>query len=160
MVKHAGGLLMYRQPEGERIEVFLAHPGGPYFRNKDTGVWSIPKGELEGDEHQLSAAIREFEEEIGFKPEPDHTYWYLGEARQKGGKINHIWAFQANPSLEGLPESNTFPMEWPPRSGQQQHFPEVDAVGFFGIPTARHKIRDRQEVFLDRLLAELGLSAG
>jgi predicted NUDIX family NTP pyrophosphohydrolase len=158
MAKLSGGLLMYRTAANDGIEVFLAHPGGPYFHNKDKGVWSIPKGELEGDENHLSAAIREFEEEIGFRPDPGLNYHYLGEAKQKGGKINHIWAFESNPSLDGLPQSNTFPMEWPPKSGKTQYFPEVDHIGFFDIPTAKEKIRDRQAVFLDRLLLELGYS--
>ena len=156
MAKRSGGLLMYRTSIDGAIEVFLAHPGGPYFHNKDKGVWSFPKGELEGEEDQLTAAIREFEEEIGFRPKPDVDYYYLGEAKQKGGKINFIWAFESNPSLEGFPQSNTFPMEWPPKSGTTQYFPEVDYIGFFDIPTAREKIRDRQEVFIDRLLDKIG----
>lgn len=150
---------MYKLTADNAIAVFLAHPGGPYFRNKDYGVWSIPKGEVEGNEDQLNAAIREFEEEIGFRPQPEGDFIYLGEAAQKGGKLNHIWAFESEPSLEGLPNSNTFPMEWPPKSGQTQFFPEVDAVSFFDIQTARKKIRDRQEIFLDRLLGELGIQS-
>jgi predicted NUDIX family NTP pyrophosphohydrolase len=155
MASLAGGLLMYTRLSTGGIAVLLAHPGGPYFRNRDEGVWTIPKGELESGEDKLTAAIREFEEEIGFRPEPEKAYFYLGESKQKGGKVNHIWALHANPDLTGLPQSNTFPMEWPPRSGQKQHFPEVDDIGFFDIQTARQKIRDRQEVFIDRLMEQL-----
>ena len=160
MANLAGGLLVYKQLGPGRVAVLLGHPGGPYFRNRDEGVWTIPKGELESGEDKLTAAIREFEEEIGFRPDPGDAYFYLGEARQKGGKVNHIWALNTNPDLTGLPQSNTFPMEWPPRSGQKQHFPEVDDIGFFEIQTARQKIRDRQEVFIDRLLEQLGIAGG
>lgn len=152
MAKVAGGLLMYKFEE-ETLKVFLAHPGGPYFNNKDIGVWSIPKGEIEGEEHKLSAAIREFEEEIGFKP--DGNFFYLGNAQQKGGKWNHIWAFEGDWVDNSLPVSNTFPMEWPPKSGKTQYFPEVDKVNFFDIPTAREKIRDRQSIFINWLLEKL-----
>ena len=156
MAKLSGGLLMYKFEHGQ-LKVFLAHPGGPYFKNKDAGVWSIPKGELEGEEDKLSAAIREFEEEIGFRP--DGQFFYLGSAKQKGGKLNHIWAFEGTWGNRQLPESNTFPMEWPPKSGKTQYFPEVDKVDFFDIPTARQKIRDRQEIFLDWLMEKLGIQA-
>lgn len=155
MAKLSGGLLLFRFNKAGHTEVLLAHPGGPYFRNKDEGVWSIPKGELEGEEDQLAAAIREFEEEIGFYPQSSGQYLYLGEAKQKGGKVNHVWALRSNPSLQGFPRSNTFPMEWPPKSGKTEYFPEVDKVAFFDIPTAHRKIRDRQAVFLDRLMDAL-----
>lgn len=148
MPKESCGLLMYKFEDGA-LRVFLAHPGGPFFKNKDEGVWTIPKGEIEGNEEKLEAAIREFEEEIGFKPEG--RFVYLGSAKQKGGKLNHIWAFEGDWVNQSLPESNTFPMEWPPKSGQIQYFPEVGQVAFFDIETARQKIRDRQEVFLDLL---------
>ncbi len=155
MTKIAGGLLMYKFVEGSP-RVFLAHPGGPYFRNKDEGVWSIPKGEIEGEEDQLMAAIREFEEEIGFRPEGN--FFYLGSAQQKGGKWNYIWAFEGDwEKGKSLPQSNKFPMEWPPGSGQTQYFPEVDKVEFFTIPFARKKIRDRQAIFLDKLIEKLGI---
>jgi len=155
MAKVAGGLLMYRWVD-QQLQVFLAHPGGPYFRDKDNGVWSIPKGEIEGEEDKLTAAVREFEEEIGFKPEGH--FFYLGHAQQKGGKWNHIWAFEGDLPNQDIPQSNTFPMEWPPNSGKTQYFPEVDQVSFFDIPTAHLKLRDRQEVFLDWLEAELGMA--
>lgn len=152
MAKEAGGLLMYKF-ENELLQVFLGHPGGPYFKNKDEGVWSIPKGEIEGAEDKLSAAIREFEEEIGFKPEGN--FFYLGHAKQKGGKINHIWAFEGDREPGSLPSSNTFEMEWPPKSGKKQEFPEIDQAAFFDITTARIKIRERQAIFLDWLLEQL-----
>lgn len=152
MAQVAGGLLMYKWEQGT-LKVFLGHPGGPYFRNKDIGVWTIPKGEIEGAEDKLSAAIREFEEEIGFRPEGD--FFYLGTAQQKGGKWNHIWAFEGDIPHQSIPVSNTFPMEWPPKSGKTEYFPEVDQVDFFAIPTAREKIRDRQAVFLDWLLEKV-----
>ena len=146
--KISAGLLMYRMHEG-RLEVFLAHPGGPLFKNKDEGHWSIPKGEIESGEDLLAAAIREFEEETGLDPSGEFTG--LGTITQKGGKIVHAWAFAGEWGEARVPQSNTFELEWPPRSGKIQRFPEIDRVGFFSIPDARRKLKEAQHPFLDRL---------
>jgi predicted NUDIX family NTP pyrophosphohydrolase len=150
----SAGLLMYRMREG-KLEVFLAHPGGPLFKNKDEGHWSIPKGEIESGEVLLSAAIREFEEETGLEPRGD--FIELGTIAQKGGKIVHAWAFAGEWEEAQLPRSNTFELEWPPRSGKIQRFPEIDRAGFFSIPQAREKLKEAQHPFLDRLQAALKL---
>jgi predicted NUDIX family NTP pyrophosphohydrolase len=133
------------------LEVLLAHPGGPFFRNKDEGAWTIPKGEAAEGEDLLERAKIEFEEEVGFKPEAGE-FVPLGQVKQKGGKIVHAWAFEG-----ALPEnfkhtSNTFEMEWPPRSGQMAQFPEMDRAEFFLLEKARQKIKAAQTPFLDRLV--------
>ena len=150
--KISAGLLMYRMREGQ-LEVFLAHPGGPLFNNKDEGHWSIPKGEIESDEELLTAAMREFEEETGLEPHGD--FIELGAIRQKGGKIVYAWAFPGDWDEARPLQSNTFELEWPPRSGKIQRFPEIDRVGFFSIPRARQKLKEAQQPFLDRLEAKL-----
>ncbi|MCG5051738.1 MAG: DUF1615 family protein [Myxococcales bacterium] len=143
------GLLMFqRDPEGPRV--LLVHPGGPFFRNKDLGAWSLPKGVPEPGEERLACAVREFQEEVGFVPTP--PLWPLGEVKQKGGKIVHAWAFEAR-----LPEghvlcANTFELEWPPRSGQRRCFPEIDRAELFTPSAAREKINPAQAVFIDRFL--------
>jgi len=151
--KVSAGLLMYRRRAGT-LAVFLAHPGGPFFRHKDEGAWSIPKGELEEGERPLAAAQREFQEEIGFAPAGELIP--LGEVKQKGGKIVHAWAFEADREV-GTIACNTFTLEWPPGSGNLQEFPELDRAEFFDLPTARRKINAAQAAFLDHLLARLGL---
>ena len=145
---------MYRMREGH-LEVFLAHPGGPLFKNKDEGHWSIPKGEIESGEVLLSAAIREFEEETGL--EPRGVFIELGTITQKGGKIVQAWAFPGEWEETRLLQSNTFQLEWPPSSGKIQRFPEIDRAGFFSIPQARKKLKEAQHPFLDRLQAALKL---
>ncbi len=139
---------MYRIREGA-LEVFLAHPGGPYFRRKDDGHWTIPKGEIEPDEDLLAAARREFKEEIGL--EPDGEWIDLGSVRQKGGKIVHAWAFAGDRDESHAVRSNLIELEWPPGSGKFQSFPEVDRAGFFSIVEAREKLKQAQHPFLDRL---------
>lgn len=143
----SAGLLMYRFKNGQ-LQVLLAHPGGPFFTNKDEGVWSIPKGELEPDEDFLEAAQREFREEVGF--DPVGPFIALTPVKQKGGKIVHGWAFEGdcNP-LECV--SNMFTMEWPPKSGRQVEFPESDRVDFFDVDSAKRKIRDRQVPLIEEL---------
>ena len=134
----------------ESLEVLLAHPGGPFWAKKDDGAWTIPKGELGEDEEPLSAAKREFEEEMG---QPiDGDFVSLGELTQAGGKRVTIWAIRANFDPASL-KSNMFSIEWPPKSGQYQSFPEVDRAAWFDIETARRKILKSQAPFLDRLLA-------
>ena len=149
----SAGLLMYRRVQG-RVEVFVAHPGGPFFRHKDHGHWSIPKGELQGDESLLEAARREFEEETGLTPL--RPFLELGAIRQKHGKIVHAWAFEADLPANWSLRSNTFELEWPPGSGRTQAFPELDRAGFFQLAEARVLLKDSQRPFLDRLLTRLG----
>ncbi len=144
---------MFRRNEGQ-IEVLLAHPGGPYSDRKDDGFWTIPKGEPEEEgEDLLSRAIIEFEEEVGV---PAAGSWIsIGSIIQKGGKIVHGWAFEGDLPETFQHRSNTFEMEWPPRSGKLHPFPEIDRVAFFSIPEARLKIKSTQAPFLDRLLEVL-----
>jgi predicted NUDIX family NTP pyrophosphohydrolase len=151
MAKISAGLLMYRFKAGH-LEVLLAHPGGPFWTNKDLGAWTIPKGLVDEDEDQLAAARREFEEEIGAKPEGD--FFPLGEVLQKGGKTVVAWAFEGDLDTTTI-KSNTFKKEWPPRSGQWQSFPEVDRAEFFSIAEAKTKINPAQAAFLSRLDAML-----
>jgi len=147
---------MFRRRGGD-LEVFLAHPGGPFFRNKDLGAWSIPKGEIDPGEDLFRAAIREFEEEIG--EAPAGNFLSLGEVVQKGGKVVHAWAFEGDRE-EGRPiRSNAFTIELPPGSGRLRSFPEVDRAGFFPLAEARRKIHPAQEAFLDRLAELLGRGA-
>jgi predicted NUDIX family NTP pyrophosphohydrolase len=147
MAKISAGLLMYRLRAGH-LEVLLAHPGGPFFANKDLGAWTIPKGLVDEDEDQLAAARREFEEETGAKPEGDFVP--LGEVRQKGGKTVVAWAFEGDLDPAAI-TSNTFKKEWPPRSGRWQTFPEIDRAEFFSIDEARTRINLAQAEFLSRL---------
>jgi predicted NUDIX family NTP pyrophosphohydrolase len=149
----AGILLWRRRRTG--IEVLLGHPGGPFFARKDAGVWSVLKGEPDVGEADLELlARREFEEETGHVP-PEGPTIDLGEIRQSGGKVVRCWAIEGDLD-PGDAVSNTFEMEWPPRSGRTQAFPEIDEVAWFDPPTARTKINAAQAAFLDRLEAALG----
>jgi predicted NUDIX family NTP pyrophosphohydrolase len=152
--KMSAGLLLYRHSD-EGIEVLLGHPGGPFWRNKDLASWSIPKGLITEGETPLAAAKREFAEETGHKTRGKARP--LGEATQPGGKIVHVWAVEGDLDAGSL-KSNMFEMEWPPRSGRRQSFPELDRAGWFGINEARAKILKGQAVFLDRLLETLASS--
>lgn len=158
MPKRSAGLLLYRtQPDGA-VEVLLVHPGGPLWARKDLGAWSIPKGEYEDGDDPLQTALREFEEELGVRPPAEAgPFVALGTVRQRGGKQLTAWAAEGDLDLEaaGAPRSNTFRMEWPPRSGQVREFPEVDRAGWFDLATARAKLNDAQAELLDRLLAAL-----
>jgi len=147
MPRISAGLLMYRIKDGA-IEVLLAHPGGPFFRNKDDGAWSIPKGEPDSDEDLLRTAQREFEEETGLKP--TGPFLPLNPIKQKGGKIVHAWAFEGDCDPMAI-KSNTFVMEWPPKSGRQMEFPEIDRAEFFDLGPARKKIEAGQEGLLEEL---------
>jgi predicted NUDIX family NTP pyrophosphohydrolase len=147
--KRSAGLLVYRRTDGE-LEVLLVHPGGPFWAKKDDGAWSVPKGEYGPDEDPLKVALREFEEEIGAEP-PDHaTAVSIGELRQPSGKVVTAWAVEGDLDVSEV-RSNTFEMEWPPRSGRTQEFPEVDRAGWFGLEEARRKLLRGQIGFLDRL---------
>jgi predicted NUDIX family NTP pyrophosphohydrolase len=140
---------MYRIQEG-RIQVLLAHPGGPFFQKKNEGAWSIPKGEPGADEDLLVTAQREFEEETGVKPAG--PFIPLKPIQQKGGKIVHSWAFEGDCDSNAI-KSNTFTMEWPPRSGRQAEFPEIDRAGWFDLAAASKMIRAEQADLIDELEA-------
>lgn len=143
---------MFRFQE-ERLEVLLVHPGGPFFRNKDDGSWTIPKGEAGPDEDLLTRAKIELEEELGIAAAGE---WLdLGSVRQKGGKTVHGWAFQGDLAADFKLASNSFELEWPPRSGRKQQFPEIDQAKFFPLEMARAKINPAQVPFLDRLCEAL-----
>ena len=150
----SAGLLMFRRRK-DKIEVLLAHPGGPLFVRKDDGAWTIPKGEAAPEEDLLTRAQIEFEEEVGFRPENVQEWIELGWIQQKGGKIVHAWAFEGDLPDQFECKSNLFELEWPPRSGKYQSFPEVDRACFFSEKKARRKLKSRQVPFLDRLRAAL-----
>jgi predicted NUDIX family NTP pyrophosphohydrolase len=133
-----------------RLEVLLVHPGGPYWANRDDGAWSLPKGEYEVDEDPLPVAIREFREELGVGPPSESQPVSLGESRQPSGKRISIWALNGDVDV-GVVRSNTFTMEWPPRSGQTKEFPEVDRAAWFDVDAARRKMLPGQIAFIDRL---------
>jgi predicted NUDIX family NTP pyrophosphohydrolase len=141
---------MYRVKDG-KIEVFLAHPGGPFFTHKDFGHWSIPKGEIEPDEDPQAAAIREFQEEVCIEIDTKSRFVDLGTIRQKGGKIVQAWAVEQDCDDSQPFESNTFTLEWPPRSGKFQTFPEVDRAQFFSMEEAKKRIKETQIPLLERL---------
>jgi predicted NUDIX family NTP pyrophosphohydrolase len=142
---------MYRVRDGV-IQVLLAHPGGPFYQKKDDGAWTIPKGEPDPEEVLLQVAQREFTEETGLQPQP--PFLALKPIKQKGGKVVHAWAFEGDCDPASI-KCNLFTMEWPPRSGQQMQFPEVDRAEFFDLQTARKKIRAGQEALLDELETHL-----
>jgi len=153
--KRSAGILLFRR-SGEETEFLLVHPGGPFWAKKDNGAWSIPKGQIEDDEEPRACAVRELEEELGKAPAPDPKQLLeLGSIRQRAGKVVEAWAAEAEFDPASL-ASNTFAMEWPPRSGKQQEFPEVDRAEWFNLERAREKILPAQAEFLDRLLERLG----
>jgi predicted NUDIX family NTP pyrophosphohydrolase len=155
MPKTSAGLLLYRNSrDGSGIEVLLAHPGGPFWRKKDEGAWTIPKGEFTDDEDPLAAAKREFEEELGAAP-PSGDYIQLQPIKQKNGKIVHAWAVEGDFDPKTL-KSNTFEMEWPPKSGRMQNFPEVDRASWFASDVAKKKILTGQGALIDELLLRFG----
>jgi len=150
MPQLSAGLLMFRRT-GSQPEVFLVHPGGPFWRKKDAGAWSIPKGLVDAGEKPFEAARREFAEETGIRPAAQ--FIDLGEAKQPGGKVVRAWAFEGDCSPRI--SSNTFSMEWPPKSGRFQQFPEVDRGEWFSLEAARKRMNRGQVVFLERLLTAL-----
>jgi predicted NUDIX family NTP pyrophosphohydrolase len=143
----SAGILLYREMR-HRTLVLLVHPGGPFWARKDLGAWSIPKGEIPEGEPAEVTARREFEEELGIPAQGELVA--LGEIRQKGGKVVHAWAMEGDLDASKI-HSNTFQMEWPPRSGKMKEFPEVDRAEFFPLEEARKKINPAQAEFLERL---------
>jgi predicted NUDIX family NTP pyrophosphohydrolase len=151
-MRRSAGIVLYRLADG-RVEVMLGHMGGPFWARKDSGAWTIPKGEYDSNEDALVAACREFDEEIGV-PVPATSFADLGEVRQPGGKV--VRAFAAGGDLDAsTTTSNTFEIEWPPKSGRMQTFPELDRVEWFDVEAARTRIIAAQRQFLDRLLDHL-----
>jgi len=152
MPKRSAGILMYRRPS-EGLALLLVHPGGPFWAKKDLGAWSIPKGEYSEGEDALAVAKREFEEETGARPQGE--FLPLGQLVQKGRKVVTVWALEGDFDPAAL-RSNSFEMEWPPRSGRKASFPEVDRAQWFSPEDARAKILESQSEFIDRLLQVLG----
>ncbi len=152
MAKKSAGLIMYIY-KNSNLKIFLVHPGGPYFEKKDDGSWSIPKGLIEDNEEKLATAIREFEEETGLKPSGD--FITLGEITMKSGKVIYAWAFEGKEDGEFLYKSNLFEMEWPPKSGKREKFPEADKFEFFSIDEAKKKINSSQIPLIDNLVHRL-----
>ena len=148
MPKRSAGIVVFKRKDA-RLELLLVHPGGPLWKNKDTGAWSIPKGEPEEGEEVLSAAQRELREEIGIEPKGDLKD--LGSIQQKGGKTVHAWAFEVDADMVVAQVSNSFELEWPPRSGKRQTFPEIDRAEFFSLEEAAIRINQAQRAFLERL---------
>jgi predicted NUDIX family NTP pyrophosphohydrolase len=148
MAKRSAGLILYRRRDGA-LEVLLVHPGGPFWAKKDLGAWSIPKGELDEGEAPEAAALREFEEETGLRAEGAPAL--LGEVKQAGGKTVIAFALEQDLDAAAI-RSNTFELEWPPRSGKRQSFPEIDRAEWFPLAAAREKMNPAQAGLLDRLL--------
>jgi predicted NUDIX family NTP pyrophosphohydrolase len=151
MPKTSAGLLLYRRSPG--LEVLLGHMGGPFWARKDDAAWSVPKGEYDPGEEPFAVALREFEEELG-SPVPADDFLPLGEVRQSGGKVLTVWAAEGDLDAAAA-HSNTFTLEWPPRSGRLQEFPEIDRAAWVPVHEARTKLVRGQVPLLDRLLDAL-----
>ena len=156
MSKVSAGLLMYRV-RGGNLEFLLAHPGGPFWKDRDAGAWTIPKGEIQPGEEPLAAAQREFEEEVGFKPQG--RFIELTPIRQRSGKLVHAWGFEGDCDPSRV-HSNVFKMEWPPHSGRFEECPEVDRAGFFDLEEARKKINPAQMPLLEEMAAKRRAASG
>ncbi len=156
MPKQSAGLLMFRLRNGQ-TEFLLVHPGGPFWKNKDVGAWTIPKGEIEPGEDPLVTARREFQEELGF--EAQGNFMEMPTVKQKSGKLVRVWAFEGDCD-PGACKSNTFSAEWPPRSGRTQEFPEIDRAAFFRLPEAREKINPAQAPLLEVVAARVKTGDG
>ena len=150
-MKKSAGILVYRL-HADELEVFLVHPGGPFWKNKDDGAWSIPKGEYTDEEDPLEAAKREFEEETGIAC--NGKFIMLDPIKQKGGKIVSAWALEKDMDAKSI-KSNLFSMEWPPKSGKMQEFPEVDKAAWFQLNEAKQKINPSQAGLMDQLAEKL-----
>ena len=153
MAKQSAGILLYKVVD-QIMQVFLIHPGGPFWKNKDAGVWSIPKGEFTDAEKALDAAIREFEEETGIKPSGE--FIALTPIKQKSGKIVYAWALQSDIDASKI-VCNTFTMEWPPKSGKFQSFPEADKADWFSVADAKQKINPSQAALIDELIQKISV---
>jgi predicted NUDIX family NTP pyrophosphohydrolase len=149
MPKTSAGILLYKRKDGV-LRVFLVHPGGPFFAKKEAGAWSVPKGEIDEGEDALAAAKREFEEETGCRPGGE--FIPLSEVMQKSGKIVRAWAVEGDCDAQTI-RSNTFSLEWPPKSGRMQEFPEADRAGWFTVGEAKEKINPAQIALLEELLS-------
>ena len=156
MARQSAGLLVYRRAKNG-LQVFLVHPGGPFWTRKDAGAWSIPKGEIGPGEDTRAAALREFREETGIAPDLAATLTALATIRQPGGKRVYAFAQRGDPDPAAI-SSNTFRLEWPPRSGRQAEFPEVDRAAWFGLKAALEKIQKGQDLLLRELAARLAES--
>jgi len=154
--KQSAGILVYRVAPAN-VEVLLVHPGGPFWAKKDDGAWFIPKGEIESGEEPLQTALREFREELGIDP-PTGEPRELGTVKNKGGKLIYAWALPGDLDLTAF-KSNTFSLEWPPKSGKQRDFPEVDRAQYFGVEQALQKMHPAELSFIQRLLEQLGASS-
>jgi len=150
-MKKSAGLLIYRKLQSE-LQLMLVHPGGPFWKNKDAGAWSIPKGEFTDEEEPLAAAKREFEEETGLSI--SGKFLPLTPAKQKSGKLIYAWAVEKDIDISSI-KSNLFEMEWPPKSGKKQHFPEIDKAGWFTVNEAKEKIIISQFSFIEELIGLL-----
>jgi predicted NUDIX family NTP pyrophosphohydrolase len=150
-MKRSAGILLHRR-NGKAVEVFLVHPGGPFWKRRDNGAWTVPKGAIESGEEPLDAARREFAEETGFTV--DGQFTEIGDFKQPGGKHVLVWAVEGDCDPARL-VSNEFEMEWPPHSGKRLRFPEVDRGGWFGVDEAREKLLIGQRPMLDSLLQHL-----
>jgi predicted NUDIX family NTP pyrophosphohydrolase len=150
--KRSAGILLFRRSEAGELELLLVHPGGPFWARRDAGAWSIPKGEVDPGEEERAGALRELEEETGaaFRDVADDALMPLGEVRQKSGKVVSAWALEGDLDADAI-VSMTFELEWPPRSGRLQTFPEVDRAAWFALPAARKKLLPAQAPFVDRL---------
>ncbi len=148
MPKQSAGLLIYRL-DGSELHVLLVHPGGPFWAKKDDGAWFIPKGELTEGEAPLAGAYREFREELGLEPPPGAPL-ELGTVKNKGGKVIHAWALPGALELAAF-RSNTFTLEWPPRSGKQREFPEVDRAAYFAVAQVHQKMHPAELPLVERL---------
>jgi predicted NUDIX family NTP pyrophosphohydrolase len=155
MPKRSAGLVMFTLKD-DNLKILLVHPGGPFFTKKDGGYWGIPKGLIENDENILDAAIREFKEETGIKPEGE--YIPLGEIKQNSGKIVHAWAIEVKDDSLSNFKSNTFELEWPPGSGKKRNFPEVDKCEFFTLEEIEKKITPSQIPLINNLKAYLKIN--
>ena len=151
MVNQSAGILLYRT-KNKHLELFLVHPGGPFWQKKDQGAWTIPKGEFTNDEEALSAAKREFQEETGVTLSGD--FIELAPVKQKAGKMIYAWAIEGDIDAASI-SSNSFSIEWPPKSGKQKEFPEIDKAEWFTENTAKEKINPAQVPLIDELLQKL-----
>ena len=157
MPRTSAGLLLYRR-RGSGVEVLIGHMGGPFWARKDDAAWSVPKGEYDPDEEPFDVALREFEEELG-SPVPAEVFLPLGQVKQSGGKVLTVWAAEGDLDAAAA-HSNTFTLEWPPRSGRMQEFPEIDRADWVPVDEARTKLIRGQVPLLDRLVAALDDAAG